>query len=238
MSYPFTFGVITNAATSEELDRLDECIGSILREAEITDDIVVVGGKRAPKHKTVTWIPFDETIKANWITKKKNIIADFAKTDAICFMHDYVALMPGWREGYNKYSESDRPNWLTMTNRIVNADGRRFRDWCAIYNDAWMNPPIDDQKPPENIDGHLLQYDNNSMGRWQYYSGAYFCAHKSVMMAVPLNEERVWGQGEDVEWCRKIYKMYGQSCFSFNPDSRVKLLKQKQSAPWEAFSPL
>jgi hypothetical protein len=238
MGYPFTFGIITNAGTTDELDRLDQCIASVIRESELTDDIIVIGGARAPKTKTVTWIPFNENIKPNWITRKKNIIAEVAKTDAICFMHDYVSLVPGWREGYNEFSVNDRPGWMTMTNRILNADGKRFRDWCVIYNDAWMNPPIDDQVPPENIEGHLLQYDNHNLPRWQYYSGAYFCAHKSIMMTVPLNEERVWGQGEDVEWCRRVFKFYGNNCFSFNQKSVVKLLKQKQSAPWEAFSPL
>lgn len=230
MNNGWTFGIITDG---RDPNLLDQSIASILREAKNEDDIIVVGGKQKPKHSSVIWIPFDESIVNGWLTKKKNLIGEFSRHERICIMHDYIGLLPGWREGFDRL-----PDWLTATNTILNADGKRYRDWCVIYNDAWMNPPIDDTKPPEELDGHLLDYTNNSMGRWQYYSGAYFCTTKSIIMSIPLNESRGIAQGEDVEWCRRLYQKYGQEVFKFNPYSKVQLLKQKQPAPWERYSPL
>jgi len=233
--WPWTFGVITDGSNPA---RLEQCVGSIVRESAVEDEIIVVGGTRQP-YPSITWIPFDESIKDKWITKKKNIIAETSHYECLCIMHDYVSLMPGWRQGVNNLPYSTHgPDWLTATNKILNADNTRFRDWCVIYNDAWMNPPIDDQKPPYNINGHLLNYTNNTMGRWQYYSGAYFCVTKSILLNIPLNESRCWGQGEDVEWCRRLYREYGQEAFLFNASSTVKFLKQKDRAPWEGFSPI
>ncbi len=230
----WTIGVITDGCNPE---RLQACIDSILPNLSRIDQLIIVGGEKEPEgicDAEFAWIPFNENIKKGWITKKKNLVADLATGENICLMHDYVSLVKGWRDGFDKHDTY----WNSMTNVIRNADGTRFRDWCAIYNDAWMNPPIDDQKPPPNIDGHLLNYTNNTMGRWQYYSGAYFCVKRHVIKYIPLNEDRVWGQGEDVEWCRRLYKIHGQEAFSFNPISEVKFLKQKERAPWESFSPI
>lgn len=234
-----TFGIITDGNNP---DYLKAVIESIHRKwAEDTnfrsgDRIVVVGGK-SNVDASALWIPFDESIKPGWITKKKNIIAEHAKTDVLCLMHDYVALSKGWRTGFEQF-ELENHNWLTCTNEILNEDGKRYRDWAVIFNDAWMNPPIDDKKPPENVAGCLLQYTNNTMGRWQYYSGAYYVVQRHITTILPLDEDRVQGGGEDVQWCRKLYRYYGQSAFTFNKYSRTHFLKQKARAPWEAFSPI
>ena len=96
-----------------------------------------------------------------------------------------------------------------------------------------MYPPIDEQKPPENRPGKLIPYDQKPNPRWQYYSGAYFCSKKSVLLEVPFDEARAWGQGEDVQWSRLIYQRYGADVFKFNQYSITKFLKQKERAIWE-----
>jgi hypothetical protein len=145
-------------------------------------------------------------------------------------MHDYVALQPGWLKGFEEFGD----DWLTCMTKVENANGQRFRDWCVIYNDAWMNPPIDKQSPPEKYPpGMLMRYSTTGHERWQYYSGAYFCAKRSVMTEVPLDESRYWGQGEDVQWSRLVFEKYGPEAFNMNANSTVKFLKYKESAPWE-----
>lgn len=226
----WTFGLIT----SSNPDYLRDAITSIrvngppLHAAEI----ILVGGKRDYDGIDL-WIPFDETIKDGWITKKKNLVANAASNPLVCLMHDYVSLSPGWWDGV----QADDEPWLTCMHRVVNQDGSRFRDWCMISNDSWMDPPIDSQTPPNGA-GRLLKYDNNEWGRWQYYSGAYFCARRDVLRELPLDENRGWGQGEDVQWCRWLYQKYGQHGFHMNPKASVQFLKQKPPAPWESREPL
>jgi hypothetical protein len=225
----WTFGIITDG---KNWDRVYDILGSIQRQSvSVEHQIIICGGEEWWGRRTPStlYIPFDETQKEKgWITRKKNLIAQSAHHDNLCLMHDYVRLDPKWVEGFEKHGD----DWLTCTNRIFNLDGSRFRDWCVIYNDAWMEPPIDDTPPPTGA-GRLLYYGTRGYERWQYYSGAYFCTKTQVMLDVPLDENRIWGQGEDVQWCRLLYKKYGAKAFDLNMESKVHLLKQKERAPWE-----
>ena len=234
----WSFGIITDG---HQWNRVREICYSIREEDNgyYDDQIIVVGGTDMPisidDFYGVIHIPFNETEKKGWITKKKNIIAKIALHNNICLMHDYVILQDGWHKGFEDYGD----DWLTCMTHVHNKNGSRFRDWCVIYNDAWMKPPIDDQEPPKNAPpGLMMDWSTRGHERWQYYSGAYFCAKKKVMEKVPLDETRLWGQGEDVQWSRLVYKEYGSEVFQFNPYSDVKFLKQKDNAPWQRLSEL
>lgn len=229
----WTFGIITDGNAGPRVVRV---IRSIINEVPDAEIIVVGGTKDNAKLEqpvcvadSTYHIPFAEDVKTAWITRKKNLIAKCASHDNVCIMHDYVALEPGWLEGYDMFGD----RWLTCMNRIQNLDGTRFRDWCILHHDSWMYPPIDEQMPPETSAGRLVPYDQKPDPRWQYYSGAYFCSKKSVLIEVPFDESRSWGQGEDVQWSRLIYKRYGPDVFNFNPYSIARFLKQKDRAHWE-----
>lgn len=238
----FTFGIITTHGNEGRVKQtvMDIWLG-------LCDDIgtlfypkiIVVGGNPDLMQNAYirpTFIQFDETIKPNWITHKKNLIVQAATCENIVLMHDYVTLQPGWLKGFKEFGN----NWLTCTNKIQNLDGSRFRDFCVIANDAWTDYG-DGAKPNFRGDGRLLNYDievYTPFERWAYYSGAYFVAKRQVLLEVPLDENRVWGQGEDVKWCRDIYFKYGPEALAFNPHSIVKLLKQKERAPWENIPPI
>jgi hypothetical protein len=235
----WTFGIIT---AGNEWKRISIICDTIRNNAEDNyydnDQIVVVGGENIPvdmiERHGIVHIPFREDVKAGWITRKKNLIAQVAYHENICMLHDYVGLEKDWQKGFEEFGD----DWLTCITPIKNQDGERFRDWCVIYNDSWMNPPIDDQSPPGSIPGRLLEYGTRGHERWQYYSGAYYCVKKEVALALPLDENRGWGQGEDVQWSRLLYQKYGREVFNLNEHSPVRFLKQKENAPWEKFVPL
>lgn len=225
----WTFGIITH----DNPPHLDCVIDSIRDHGPSDSQIVLVGGNQ--EHDADIWIPFNDLAKNNdpnktgWITKKKNLVGQVAKYENLCIMHDYISLEPGWSEGVESFGS----DWLTCMHRILNSDNARYRDWCVIFDDAWMDPRIDDAPIPRGSRGGLLDYELNTWGRWQYYSGAYFCVKRSVLAKVPMNEGRVQNGGEDVEWSRRLYEEYGQHVFSMNPDSSVKLLKHKGGSPIE-----
>jgi hypothetical protein len=232
----WSFGIITAGGESDRIKKIVQKIRCQTWNCN-TDkyEIIIIGGYkpdflggRPASESIIVHLPFKEGEKAGWITKKKNMIGRAAQFQNICIMHDYVAPSGYWLDGFKRFGS----DWLTCMTKIENKDGGRFRDWCAIHNDAWMKPPIDDQQPPEGL-GRLLDYKDNTAGRWQYYSGAYFCVKKTVLQEVPLDNNRVWGQGEDVQWSRLLYKQYGQQAFTMNPHSYVRFLKQKERAPWE-----
>jgi len=127
-------------------------------------------------------------------------------------MHDYLQLEPGWYEGFEKFGEDYK---VCMT-RMIQPNGQRFRDWTLWAGDS----------PKLGLDSHecLLPYDVTHLSKFMYISGAYWIAKKDVMREFPLDEMRIWGQGEDVEWSHRVRKKYD---FSINAMSCVKLMKPK-----------
>ncbi len=202
----FTFGIITGG--NEE--NLNIVIDSIENENIPEYEIVIIGGNEFNRKNTIV-IPFNENEKRMWITKKKNIITQIAKYENIVYMHDYIKLLPGWYENFLKFGNFD----LCM-NRIINTDGSRYRDWTLWAKDATDNGVTSP--------GYMLPYTETSLSKYMYFSGAYWVGKKNVMIEFPLDQNLIWGQGEDVKWSQQIRKKYN---FSINSESSVQLLKYK-----------
>ena len=211
----FTFGIITYNDEARTL----LAIKSILRENIPDCQIIVVGGENLYNNNNITHIPFDESVKEGWITKKKNIITENAKYDNIVYMHDYIKLNQGW---YNKFVQFG-DDWDICMNRINTLEykhpwGNRFRDWTA-----WDDPDIC------NINGIesciMVPYTYNKT-KYMYISGGYWVAKKKIMEEEPLNETLCWGEGEDVEWSKRVRT---KCRYVMNPHSSVQLTKLKSS---------
>lgn len=201
----FTFGIIT--ANDSYLDAV---IQPILLQGIPNFEIIVVGSNRASEGP-IRYISFDESIKNGWITRKKNIITQEAKYDNIVYMHDYIVLSKDWYKGFCTFGENFK---LCMT-PIINLDGTRYRDWTLFPEFL-----------PEGLKHRrdlLLPYNVLGLSKYQYLSGAYWIAKKDVMQENPLNEELAWGEGEDVEWSRKVNTKYE---FSINIHSSVLVARQ------------
>jgi hypothetical protein len=218
----FTFGIVTNGSND---NNINEIIDSIESQNIPKYEIIIVGNSIV-KRKRTKIIEFDESIKTSWITRKKNIITNFSEFENIVYLHDYIKFDVGWYDGFLKFENS----FDLCMNKIINFDGTRYRDWCLCM---WNDPNI------PHIDGQynrlisdivepgmrcLLPYDENKFTKHMYFSGAYWVAKKSVMLEFPLDENLVWGQGEDVVWSMKVREKYN---FSMNKYSKVKMLKYK-----------
>lgn len=204
----FTFGIIT-AGNNDKL--INEIIDSIELENIPNYEILIMGNSTIDKHNTKI-IPFDETIKNGWITKKKNIITQNSKFENIVFMHDYIKLTPGWYEG-QIISGND---FNIRMDKIIDYNGIRYRDWVC-----WCHNP---NSHFNNLIGRdcLIPYDMIHLSKYMYISGAYWVAKKSVMLELPLNENLLWGQGEDIEFSFRYREKY---TFKMNEHSTVKLIK-------------
>jgi len=199
----WTFGIITGGGAEAQINKM---IDSIERQNIPSNkyEIVIVGGSPIAR-KNVRHIPFDESQKANWITRKKNIICQKAKFDNIVLTHDYIIFHDGWYDGWLKFADD---NWDVALNPILNGDGTRFRDWVT------QNPLF------------LVPYNMRAFSKAMYISGTYWCAKKSFMLKYPLNENHVWNQWEDVEWSFRVRDLWNYKC---NPYSFVQSSKQKVS---------
>jgi len=212
----FTFGIVTITGNESNLQTVLDSISSQYGYEDHDDlyEVIVVGGNQAYKEDNYTVIPFDETKKKRWITRKKNIITENARFSNIVYMHDYVALGKDWFRNFEEIHRGVAPIMMTP---IINADGTRYRDWTLWPHD------LDDIWGKDTREC-LLPYDVDNLTQYMYISGAYWIAWKSVMEKFPLNEELGWGESEDVEWSKRVRQKYK---FTMNKHSPVHLLKQK-----------
>jgi hypothetical protein len=193
----WTFGIITGG---QQENNINQIIDSIELEQIPNYEIIIIGSCNTNRNNTMI-LPFDETIKSKWITRKKNIISAASRFNNICYLHDYVMLNPGWYDNFVKFGDY----WDVCMNKIINFDGTRFRDWVLWY--------------PK-----FVNYNDTSQIKKMYVSGTYFCAKKQFMLKNKLNENLCWGQGEDVEWSIRVRNFWNYKC---NPNSSVRFLQQK-----------
>lgn len=196
----WTIGIITDGTQDARLEKVCE---SIILSALLTKhsyNIIICGNTNV---KYGTKIPFDESVKVGWITRKKNLIVQESPHENIVLMHDYIAFDEHWFSGWDHFKDND---WDVCMNPIINSDGSRFRDWTR-----WT---------PRSI-----SYDDDTQIRNMYVSGSYYCIKKDFALQNPLDEKLGWSEGEDVEWSLRVRDKWNYKC---NKYSYVKLLKYKE----------
>ena len=146
-------------------------------------------------------------ITAGWITKKKNLITENAKYENVVYMHDYHMFKPDWYNGFLKFGS----DWDVCMNKVENFWGGRGRDWIS-----WDSPNHERRS--------LVDYDNTSFIKHSYISGSYWVAKKKFMEENPLDEQYLWGQGEDLEWSFRIRDKFN---YKMNKFSTVKHIRPK-----------
>jgi len=210
----FTFGIITGGDQEERINIIIDSIESQNIPADSYEILIV--GKCNITRKNATVVKFNESIKPLWITAKKNLITYLAKFENIVYMHDYIALEPGWYQGFLQYGN----DFKACMTKILDYDNTRYNDWMVwIFDTANYYPEI------VNNSECLLPYDMDHLSKIMYFSGTYWVAKKEIMQEFPLDENRVWGQGEDVEWSYRYKQKYK---FYINPNSSVKIIKGKK----------
>ncbi len=204
----FTFGIVTTPSSCEYLQLI---VDSIESEHIPNFQIIIIGGNESYNDGIIQTIPFNESINPGWVTKKKNLITQHAKYENIVYMHDYMILLPGWYDGFLKFGET----FTTCMTRIINADGSRYRDWCLYKPDT---DPLGIPDPQL-----MLPYKFKNLSHLMYISGAYWVSKKTISEKYPQNEEKMWGDSEDIEWSLRARN----DKFYMNEYSSVKLLKWK-----------
>ena len=156
-----------------------EYVSSIFRNNNLNDSIQC--------------IDFDESIKPNWITRKKNMISQRAQYDHIVFLHDYVALCEDWYRGFIEFGS----NFDICVTKIKTIHGIRFRDYTLFPHD--LGYPYNERA--------LLPYDyivTSKLNKLLYISGTYYIMKKRIALSYPLNELLCWGHGEDAELSKRL----------------------------------
>ena len=205
----FTFGIVTGGNNENAINQI---IDSIEKQNIPNYEIIIVGSCNISR-KNTTLIPFNENIKQGWITKKKNIITDAAQYENIVYLHDYVVFEDGWFQGQLKAGD----DFKVRMDKIIDINGDRFRDWCC-----WIHNPNSPEFNELIGRDALIPYDMLHLSKYMYFSGTYWVAKKKIMEQFPLDENRSWGESEDIDFS---FRYREQNEFSMNPFSTVKLIK-------------
>ena len=209
----FTFGIITAGGQDTYIQKIVESI----RAESIPKYEIIIVGDTVVRGDDITNIPFDESVKAGWITRKKNMITSRAKYENVVLLHDYVALQRGWYEGFLKFGN----DYDICVNRITDTFGRRFRD--MPFFDSFHNLNLGF--------GNLLPYTYklpDRLNKLLYISGSYYVIKKHIAEKYPLDESLCHNMGEDVILCQTLAS--NNILMKMNPHSTVKLLKDKFSS--------
>ena len=207
----FTFGIITGNGS---ISHILEIIQDIEKLNIPKYEVVIVGGSHI-SHKNVVHVPFDDSIKTGWITRKKNLITENAKYENIVYAHDYITYDDNWYSGFKQFGN----DFDVCMTKIINADGTRFRDWLIWpHNDNKMDDIMARQR------GCMIPYHLTHLSRYMYISGAYWVAKKRVMEKHPLDETLCWAESEDVVWSKRVRQEFD---FKMNALSSVKMRKYK-----------
>lgn len=226
-----TFGI----CVGNDIQYLERVVESIYdQDWGIDDDfeIIFAGDTVPPRYEygDDTFVLKDyEERKPMWITKKKNDIAKYSPYENVVLMHDYLALAPNWLETHKKIED----DWKILLCPVKNFEGTRHADW--LVDPHLMNAVIQispdytkmlmDVAPHENGPQYVsgLPYNERNLSHIQYVSGGYVFLKKEVIKNVPMDEELIWGQAEDLEWSRRL--RLNKIKFTFNPDTHIQILK-------------
>lgn len=225
-----TFGIITSG--NDEF--LHKIIDSIEAEQIPNYEVIVVGAFSGSR-KNTTVIPFDENRRPMWITMKKMMIAKAAKYPVLVMLHDYICLKPGFYEGFVRFGS----DWDVAMCRMLEQNGNRSMDWMGLPNDP--------------IYGNVLHPYDYSDPRGKYVPGNFFVVKREFLLQNPLDLNRIWCQGEDIEWSKRIFGGADNSewlrnilripmdivveeptkpaVYKMNVDSAVEFLKDKPTNP-------
>lgn len=196
---------------------LDKVVDSIVNLSIPSYEIIIVGNAKIDARKNVRAIYFDENIRPGWITKKKNLITLAANFQIIVYLHDYFVFDSRWYEEVKQFGT----DFDICMHRVENFDATRFRDWLLwIENDSLMDSFL------KRTRRCLIPYEEVGFEGYMYISGGYWMAKRSFMMRFPLDEERIWGEGEDVEWSLRSRDTWN---YKMNPKAVVRSLKRKDT---------
>lgn len=203
--------VIITAAT--DLVTLENTIASIDQElAGSPAEIIIVAPSKLKLTRAFTLpiklVPYrDLNFLSAMITRKKNLGVRHCQYDKVVLTHDYILFEAGWKAGWDKFGT----DFAVAMNPIKDQDGSRFRDWLVLDYPG--------------IGAGFLPYHAEATP-YQYISGTYFVVKRDFYLANPLDESLRWGEGEDIEWSKRIRT---KTIFKFNPDSVVRCSKLKGS---------
>ncbi len=208
-----SFAIVTSGNNDHYLQNT---VKSILDLELESFEIIIVGRSEFP-NPAVKCVPFDESVKKGWITRKKNLAVSLSTGDIVVILHDYMQLNQDWT--HSNVKSLINSTWDVAMCRITNPDGTRWVDWTLWAQNSvgirwWFNRSLT----------NLVPYTLKTLTRFMYVGGSVMVVRREFMLKNPLDENLSWGEGEDVEWSLRVRKFWNYKMF---PEMSITSQKQK-----------
>jgi hypothetical protein len=199
-------GIIFSGNPSE-FPLLARCIEGLLLQPELAGggEVVVCGSAQAEHLVTGQWpvkyLGYDEPSAPGnrfLVGKKKNYLIRHLKNDKCLICHSRIVLMPG--------ALSRMPSEFDVITPAVHfMHGSREVSYLDFGVVDLIGPTMEARRAPIVAHYRKDQYLDLLDGGMPYVDGGIFCCSKRQFMECPLGEDIAWAEGEDVEWCRRMY---------------------------------
>jgi len=182
----WTFGIVTNG---KRKGFIYKAINSILDLHVPFFEIILCGYFDDSLPESVKYIEFTEKDDKGWITKKKNLICEQAKYENIVIIHDRLFFDKSWFDGMKKY----RNYFDVLSCRQIHWDGSRAGDWGCL-GENWSEKNA--RRFTSMLEAGQMEYSD-----WApnvSFGGGVSILKKSCWQEVKWDENRFWGEYEDV----------------------------------------
>ncbi len=176
----WTFGIVTNG---DRDNWVEEIIQSIRKQDIPNYEIIVCGKYRDRKEKDFIYIDFNERSDKGWITKKKNLIAEKAKYENLCIIHDRLVFDKDWYKAMKRYGNAFELLGCRQIEKITNEFAG---DWITLGGPIYTEYKISRLRDTD--------WDYNV-----YLSGQLTIIKKSIWEKILWDESRFWYEWEDVD---------------------------------------
>lgn len=180
----WSFGIVTNGDRDKWIELM---ISSIKKQNIPQYEIIVCGKYKKRPEKNFVYINFNERSDKGWVNKKKNLIAEIAKYENLCIMHDRLVLKDNWFEGMKKYGNAFEVLGCIQKKK----NGVRTGDWLT-----WGGPP--------DRYYSIAGLDYRDWEEWVYLSLSVIIMKKSMYQKVLLDETGYWWDYYDSEFASRL----------------------------------
>jgi hypothetical protein len=198
---------ITTGGDNDEM--IQKVIDSIVVQNIPNYEIIVAGGEKlnVKPNDRLKHIPFDESSRPKWTTRKKNLAVEASQYEVCIVTHDYISFHPDWYKEFEKFGT----DWDICVHQSLNILGARADGWRHDGGDGlpWAC---------------MVPYDIKELVKKMCIQGNYSCVKRELYLKHPLNEDLLWGQAEDVEWSKRVVPI---SKIEINPNCIIQYLKSR-----------
>ena len=202
---PWSAAVMFSGKESE-IPYLKKCIEGLQFQPELTNggQILICGPTRSAEiiknFNNIEYLPFDDEIISGrfMVGRKKNYAVSKLNHEKLLVCHTRIILQPGCLAAL-----PDEFDLITPAVNIVGAKGITL-PYADLMFHKFLSSSIYTQSPGPYIGYQRVRWRNYLREYQPYIDGALFCSRRSLFQEIQISGNIAWGEGEDVEWCRRL----------------------------------